>query len=112
MMAGFEAVLSRLTGELEKKQVERRQMESAYQSRNKIQEEHLKQAYEDMEIQIQKVAKHIKHLSFLCFFLIILFFYFIVHCTLFIVHSNYFLNRNEKQFGKRKSANTKKLNVS
>ena len=60
MMAGFEAVLSRLTGDLEKKQVERRQMESAYQSRNKMQEEHLKQAYEDMEIQIQKVVKPVK----------------------------------------------------
>ena len=110
MMAGFEAVLSRLTGDLEKKQVERRQMESAYQSRNKIQEEHLKQAYEDMEIQIQKVTKHVKKiLVFSVIFLII--FYLIVHCTLFILHSNYFLNRNEKQFGKRKSANTKKLNV-
>ena len=55
MMAGFEAVLSRLTGDLEKKQAERKQMETAFQSRNKLQEEHLKQAYEEMEHQMQKV---------------------------------------------------------
>ena len=55
MMASFEAVLSRLTGDLEKKQTERKQMETAFQSRNRVQEEHLKQAYEDMEIQMQKV---------------------------------------------------------
>lgn len=55
MMAGFEAVLSRLTGDLEKKQAERRQMETAFHSRNKLQEEHLKQAYEEMELQMQKV---------------------------------------------------------
>ena len=55
MMASFEAVLSRLTGDLEKKQTERKQMESAFQSRNRLQEAHLKQAYEEMEIQIQKV---------------------------------------------------------
>ena len=30
-------------------------METAFQSRNRVQEEHLKQAYEDMEIQMQKV---------------------------------------------------------
>ena len=110
MMAGFEAVLSRLTGDLEKKQVERRQMESAYQSRNKIQEEHLKQAYEDMEIQIQKVTKHVKKiLVFFVIFLIICIF--ILPFFELIISNIYFLNRNEKQFGKRKSANTKKLNV-
>ena len=58
MMAGFEAVLSRLTGDLEKKQAERRQMETAFHSRNKLQEEHLKQAYEEMELQMQKVLLH------------------------------------------------------
>ena len=55
MMASFEAVLSTLTGDLEKKQEERQQMESTFKSRNKLQEEHLKQLYEEMEIQMQRV---------------------------------------------------------
>ena len=55
MMASFEAVLSRLTGDLEKKQAERRQMESTFKSRSRLQEEHLKQLYEEMEVQMQKV---------------------------------------------------------
>ena len=57
MMASFEAVLSRLTGDLERKQVERKQMESTFKSRNRLQEEHLEQVYEEMELQMQKVLK-------------------------------------------------------
>ena len=60
MMAAFEEVLAKLTGDLHKKSAERADLESTLKRRNKSQEEHLQHLYEEMEQQIQKERKSIR----------------------------------------------------
>ena len=60
MMAAFEEVLAKLTGDLHKKSAERADLESTLKRRNKTQEEHLQHLYEEMEQQIQKERKAIR----------------------------------------------------
>lgn len=54
MMAAFEEVLAKLTGDLQRKSAERRDLETTLKMRNKTQEEHLQHLYEEMEQQIAK----------------------------------------------------------
>ena len=60
MMAAFEEVLAKLTGDLRKKSSERADLESTLKRRNRNQEEHLQHLYEEMEQQIQKERKAIR----------------------------------------------------
>lgn len=54
MMAAFEEVLAKLTGDLQRKSAERQDLETTLKMRNKTQEEHLQHLYEEMEQQIQR----------------------------------------------------------
>lgn len=60
MMAAFEEVLAKLTGDLQRKSAEREDLEATMKLRNKSQEEHLQHLYEEMEQQIQKERKAIQ----------------------------------------------------
>ena len=54
MMAAFEEVLGKLTGDLQRKSAEREDLETTFKIRNKAQEKHLQHLYEEMEQQIQR----------------------------------------------------------
>jgi hypothetical protein len=60
MMAAFEEVLARLTGDLARKSAEQEDLELSIKNRNKTQEVHLQHLYEEMEQQIQKERKTIR----------------------------------------------------
>merc|ERR1712223_1105812 len=57
IMAAFEDVLAKLTGDLERKTAEQEDFENALKNRHKSQEEHLQVLYEEMEQQIQRERK-------------------------------------------------------
>ena len=60
IMAAFEDVLAKLTGDLERKTAEQEDFENALKNRHKSQEEHLQVLYEEMEQQIQRERKVIR----------------------------------------------------
>ena len=60
IMAAFEDVLAKLTGDLERKTAEQEDFENTLKNRQKSQEEHLQVLYEEMEQQIQRERKVIR----------------------------------------------------
>ena len=60
IMAAFEDVLAKLTGDLERKTAEQEDFENTLKNRHKSQEEHLQVLYEEMEQQIQRERKVIR----------------------------------------------------
>lgn len=66
MMAAFEEVLAKLTGDLQRKSAERQDLETTLKIRNKTQEEHLHHLYEEMEQQIQRQRGKFRALVCFC----------------------------------------------
>ena len=60
IMAAFEDVLAKLTGDLERKTAEQEDFENTLKSRNKSNEAQLQVLYEEMEQQIQRERKAIR----------------------------------------------------